>query len=129
MRKLILVAALLCFAGASAQAQQVTQEIGGAPLVDFTVPGCTVGTASAACLAAGSGTAQGFYRHVQIQNASAAANIACSWGGAAALNTLTSVQLGPGQSALWGPATTGVPLEALNCIASAASTPLYLDYN
>lgn len=126
-RILVFLAALaLCV---PAQAQQFTHEIGGAPAVDFTVPGCIVGTASASCLVAGSGTTQTFYRHVQIQNASATASIACRWGGAAVLNGSGSVQLGAGQSALWGPTTAGVPLGALNCIASAASTPLYVEYN
>lgn len=89
----------------------------------FSVPGCTVGTSQVQCLAAGS------YNHVQIQNASASASIACSWGGTAVLNSSGSVQLAAGQSALWGPNTAGAPTVALNCIASAASTPLYLESN
>lgn len=87
-------------------------------------PGCTVGTSSAACLAAA--TAATF---VQVQNNSATATVACSWGGTAALNSATSFQLAPGQSASWGQTTGGIPNEALNCIASVASTPLYVEYN
>ena len=92
----------------------------------LTVAGCTVGTSSAQCLAGSTAT-----NHVQIQNAAASggANIACSWGGTAILNASGSIQLQPGQSALWGPTTSGVPSAALNCIAGSASTPLYLEYN
>lgn len=88
----------------------------------FSTPGCTVTTSSAQCLATGT------YNHVQIQNTSASASIACSWGGTAALNSNGSVQLAAGQSALWGPNTSGVPSSALNCIGSAAAS-LYLEYN
>ncbi|HTR14077.1 MAG TPA: hypothetical protein VMI72_12695 [Roseiarcus sp.] len=89
----------------------------------LTMAGCTVGTSSAQCLAAGT------YNHVQIQNTHSSNAIACSWGGAAALNSNNSIQLAAGQPALWGPTTAGVPTVALNCIASGASTPLYLEYN
>lgn len=87
-------------------------------------PGCTVGASSAQCLAAATAT-----QFIQIQNTSASATVACRWGGAAVLNSSTSVQLGAGQSASWGPNTAGVPSGALNCIASGASTPLYLEWN
>lgn len=90
----------------------------------FTFAGCTVGAASGSCLATATAV-----NHVQIQNTSPSANIACRWGGTAALNSNTSIQLSPGQSSLWGPSTSGIPSGALNCIASAASTPLYLEYN
>jgi hypothetical protein len=87
-------------------------------------PGCAVGTASATCLAAG--IAKSF---VQVQNASASASIACAWGTAAALNGSGSFQLAAGQGASWGPVTAGIPSGALNCISSAASTPLYVEWN
>lgn len=87
-------------------------------------PGCTVGTTSGSCLAAG--TAATF---LQAQNTSATATIACAFGATAALNAAGSFQLAPGQSASWGPATGGVPTGALNCVASAASTPLYVEWN
>ena len=87
-------------------------------------PGCTVGTTSAQCLAAS--TALTF---VQIQNTSASASVACAWGTAAVLNSTNSVQLAAGQSASWGTGTVGIPNEALNCISSAASTPLYVEWN
>jgi len=105
-------------AGTSAQAWFVQPKTGA-----FTIVGCNVGTVSAQCLAAGT------YNHVQIQNTHATNAIACSWGGTAALNSSGSVQLAAGQSALWGPNTAGSPTVALNCIASGASTPLYLEYN
>lgn len=92
------------------------------PIAVHTTAGCTVGTSSGQCLAAGR------YRFVQVQNTSAAASIACAWGGAAALNSSGSAQLSAGQPASWGTNTSGVPQQALNCIASAASTPLFLEY-
>lgn len=94
------------------------------PAVARHFPGCTVGAASGSCLAAA--TAVNF---LQIQNTSASASIACAFGVAAVLNSNSSVQLGPGQPASWGPNTGGVPNGQLNCIASAGSTPLYLEWN
>lgn len=85
-------------------------------------PGCTVGAASGQCLAAS--TAQNF---LQIQNTSTN-NIACAFGATAVLNSATSVQLSPGQAASWGPVTGGVPSQALNCIASGAGSPLYVEW-
>lgn len=87
-------------------------------------PGCTVGASSAQCLAAN--TAQSF---LQVENTSASASIACAFGTAAVLNSATSFQIAAGQGASWGPNTSGVPTAALNCIASGASTPLYLEWN
>lgn len=87
-------------------------------------PGCTVGVASGSCLAGA--TALTF---LQVQNTSTANTIACAFGVAAALNTSTSVQLAVGQAASWGLNTGGVPTGQLNCIASGASTPLYVEWN
>lgn len=98
--------------------------VGAPAAASRNFPGCTVGTSSAQCLAAA--TALAF---VQIQNTSVSATVACRWGGTAVLNSNTSVQLAVGQSASWGINTGGVPNEALNCIASGASTPLYLEWN
>jgi hypothetical protein len=89
-----------------------------------STPGCTVGTASAQCLAAGTATNSLF-----LQNTAASATIACSETATAALNSSTSFTLQPGQSMLFGANTGGVPTAALVCIASAASTPLYVRYN
>ena len=90
----------------------------------FVTSGCSVTTSSASCLSSGT------YNHVLIQNVSQTANISCTWSGsAAALNASGSVFLQPGQSALWGPSTAGVPsANGLNCIATAAA-PLYLESN
>lgn len=90
----------------------------------MTVAGCTVGTSSAGCIAALAVT-----RWVQLQNTHATNSIACQWGaGPAGLNSNNSFMLAAGQSASWGPATGGVPTNALQCIASGADTPLYAEY-
>lgn len=96
---------------------------GSATASPVSTPGCTVGTASAQCLA-GLATA----RWLQLQNVHATNTIACSWGGTAVLNAAGSFMLAPGQSASWGLVTSGVPSQALNCIASGATTPLYVEY-
>ncbi|ENN86071.1 hypothetical protein RHSP_32033 [Rhizobium freirei PRF 81] len=88
-----------------------------------TVAGCTVGVTSSACLGSNP------RNWVQMQNTSASATIACSWSGAASLNSTNSFMLAAGQSASWGPTTGGAPNQALNCIASAASSPLYVEQN
>lgn len=87
-------------------------------------PGCTVGSSSGSCLAAS--TAKTF---LQIQNTSVSASIACAFGTSAVLNSSGSVQLGVGQAASWGVNTGGVPTGQMNCIASGASTPLYVEWN
>lgn len=88
-----------------------------------TIAGCTVGTSSTQCLAANSATT-----HLQLQNNSTA-TIACTFSGTAALNSSNSFQLSSGQAANWGVATGWVPTAALSCIASSASSPLYVEYN
>ena len=97
-------------------------EVSGAATTG-TVAGCTVGTSSAQCLAPNLAIA-----HIQIQNVSSNATIACTWGGTAIINNSSSFLLAAGQSANWGAATGWVPTRALNCIASASSTPLYIEY-
>ena len=92
----------------------------GCPVEAYVNTSCTVGLSSAQCLAAGS------YGHVMIENNSAN-TIACAWGQNAVLNSGTSIQLGPGGSALWGPSTGGVPSNALNCISSVAGSALYIE--
>lgn len=93
------------------------------PSIARTIAGCVVGTSSAACLGS---NPRGW---VQLQNTSSSATIACSWGGPASLNGTTSFMLAPGQAASWGPTTGSAPSEALNCIATAASSPLYVEQN
>ena len=90
----------------------------------FASPGCTVGTSAASCLASGLAA-----NHVTVENVSSTASIACSWTTTAALNAITSFQLAPGQPASWGLNTGGIPTGTLSCIATAASTPLYVEYN
>lgn len=106
-----------------APASSTAFPITAAPRSAVTAAGCSVGTASALCLAASTAN---FW--IQVQNTSASNSVACSWGGTAALNATGSFLLAPGQSASWGPNSSGVPTNALNCIASAASTPLYVEY-
>jgi hypothetical protein len=100
----------------------VTGTVPGSSARNF--PGCTVGTVSTQCLAAGT-----VVNFVGMQNTSSTALVACAWGAAAVLNSSTSIQLTPGAYASWGPNTAGVPSGALNCIASVASSPLYLEWN
>jgi hypothetical protein len=98
--------------------------LGALPRAARNTPGCTVGTSSGTCLAAT--TAVTF---LQIQNTSTTNTVACNIvGGTAVLNSATSIQLAVGQSASWGPNTGGVPSGAINCIASGASTPLYVEW-
>lgn len=94
-----------------------------APPSSLTVAGCTVGVASAQCVGAAAAT-----QWIQVQNNHATNTVACSWGGTATLNSNSSFMLAPGQTASWGVNTSGVPTSALNCIASGASTPLYVEY-
>jgi hypothetical protein len=87
-------------------------------------PGCTVGNTTTNCLAAS--TAVTF---LQIQNVDTSASMACAFGVSAVLNDKSSLQLAAGQGASWGPNTGGVPTGQLNCIASGASKPLYVEWN
>lgn len=91
--------------------------------------GCTVGTTSAQCLQAAATGTPVTTTHLMIQNTSASASIACSWGGTAVLNSSGSFMLAPGQGRDWGPGIGWAPTLALNCIATAAGTPLYVEYN
>jgi hypothetical protein len=94
------------------------------PASPITAAGCSVGTTSAQCLAASTATSS-----LTIQNTSASINIACRLGGTAILNDVSSFMLAPGQARQWALNTSGVPSNALNCIAGAAATPLYVEYN
>jgi hypothetical protein len=89
----------------------------------FTSPGAIVGTGVAVALASG------LYHHVQLQNLSSGATVACSWTTSGSLTSASGFQLVAGQSALWGPTTAGVPSGALLCIASATGVPLYIETN
>lgn len=95
---------------------------GGAVTKNF--PSTTVGTSSAQVLAAAAAT-----KSLTLQNVSVSSTISCRWGGTAVLNGVQNFTLYPGQAASWGAATAGIPNVVLNCIASAASSPLYVEYN
>lgn len=82
------------------------------------VTAVTVGTASAQAIAAATRTAI-----LAFKNESTSASIAISLGGTAALNTAGSFTIPPGQLlTLSTPAY--VPGDAINAIASAATTPM-----
>ncbi len=85
-----------------------------------SVSACTVGTTSAACAAAATSRVL-----VAIANESTSATIACSFGGAAALNAAGSWTIPPGDTRSWS--GSFVPAEAINCIAGAASTPVTIE--
>lgn len=81
--------------------------------------GGNFGTSSAGLLNAGA------YRYVWVQNVSASNNVACRWGGTAIINDSASWMLKPGEHREY--AGSFVPNAALNCIASASSTPIYAE--
>jgi hypothetical protein len=87
-----------------------------AATVTPTVTAATVGTSSAQAVASATWT------YVAIDNESASASIACSFGGIAALNSAGSWTVPPGQTRTWAPGAA--PSGAINCIASAVSTPV-----
>lgn len=62
-----------------------------------------------------------------LDNESTTASLACAFGATAALNTAGSFTIQPGQTRTWS--GTYVPLDAVNCIASAAATPLTVEHN
>ena len=95
------------------------------PAAARNFPGCTVAATTTACLSASTATV-----FLQIQNVSSSSTdyISCAFGVSAVLNAKTAVLLAPGQAASWGPNTGGVPTGALNCIATAGSTPLYVEW-
>ena len=93
------------------------------PAAGRNFPGCTVATGSTSCLSASTAT-----QFLQIQNTNASASIACRFGATPSLNSTSSVQLAAGQSASWNPITAGVPTGQLNCIASTASSSLYVEW-
>lgn len=89
--------------------------------VTGSVTPATIGTSSAQVLAAGS------RRLVTIDNESATATIACAFGATAAINTAGSYTIAPGYTRVWD--KYPVPADAVNCIASAASTPATVEAN
>lgn len=111
-------------AGGTAQPVSVAAAVSVTPkTAAFVFTGCSVTTSSAQCLAGATAV-----NHIQVQNTSATAVIACNFGGTAILNSSGSFMLASLQSAAWGPTTAGVPSAALNCIGSISAT-LYIEYN
>lgn len=86
-----------------------------------TTTAATIGASSAQALAGGS------RKYLLIKNESASAFIACRFAGTAALNTAGSITLAPYAGFTWE--GTFVPNDAINCIASASSTPATLVTN
>jgi hypothetical protein len=80
----------------------------------------SVGTASAQVLAAATGVGR---RYLLIDNESATATIACTFDGAAALNTAGSWTIAPGGRLALGVGYGVSFSDSLNCIASADGTP------
>lgn len=87
------------------------------------VTAVTVGVVSASALAARSAP----QKLLALDNESITASIACNFGGTAALNTAGNFTIGPGQTRTWS--GSYVPLDAINCIASVAASPLTVEAN
>ena len=116
MRRTAALAALLCCLGVAASAR---------PGDPRTVSSVTVTNSSAQAL----GSAAGPRLFLSIDNESATATIACSFGGTAAANTAGSYTISPGITRVWGPVSTDMPLSgaAINCISSVASSPATIE--
>lgn len=83
----------------------------------------TVGTSSAEALAKPTIA----YRMLAIDNESATATIACSFGGTAALNTAGSYTIGSSLTRVWS-APAWTMNQAINCISDTASTPVTIEF-
>lgn len=93
-----------------------------------TVVGVVVGVASASALAAGTRW------YVRISNESATATISCNFGGTAVINSGGSFTLLPNTYKDWSdfaqqPNFRATISQQINCIASAASTPVTIEYH
>jgi hypothetical protein len=93
-----------------------------------TIIAATVGTSSAQVLAAPTNGERYF---LSIDNESASATIACAFGRTAALNTAGSYTIAASQARIWQMPQDWynhpIPSGAVNCIASAASTPVTIE--
>lgn len=84
----------------------------------------TVGTSSAQALAAA--PLPNGRKLLAIDNESTTATIACRFGAAAALNTAGSYTIPAGAIMTWS-APSYVPADVVNCIATAAGTPVTIE--
>jgi hypothetical protein len=97
------------------------------PVLTYPVSGAgsagpvTIGTSSGQALA---GSALG-RRFLAIDNESVTATVACAFGATAALNTAGSWTIPPGMTRTWN--GSFVPSDTVNCIASAAATPVTIE--
>lgn len=110
-------AALAALLVTSAHAQTV-----GPQTKAKTTSPVTVTSTSAQVLAAGQVT-----QLLAIDNESSSATIACAFGGTAALNTAGSFTIAPQNTRVWNSAP--IPNDAINCISSASTSPMTLEYN
>lgn len=116
MLRLIVVFVLML--PAVAQAQLIVAPPSG----PITVIAASVGVSSAQVAAAATKRRM----LVAIDNESSTATIACAFGATAALNTAGSFTITAGATRIWG--NPGfVPTDAINCIASGASTPVTVE--
>ena len=96
-----------------------------ADAVTWAYPGCTVGTASAQCLA----STASMQHYINFENKSSTANVACIWaaaGSTASLTDVLSFKLGPLSSLSYNN-VNAMPAGPLVCISDTASTPLYVE--
>lgn len=110
MRIVYAVAAALLLAGGAAIAASGVR----------TITAVTIAASSAQAIASSAGGRM----FLSINNESTTATIACAFGATAAINTAGSYTISPGQGRTWT-GSRDFPLkgDAINCIASAASTP------
>ena len=97
---------------------------GATPGQTRTITSVTVTNSSAQAL----GVSAGQRIFLSIDNESATASIACSFGGTAALNTAGSYTISASNTRTWT-GTQDAPLSgaAINCISSAASSPATIE--
>ena len=115
--RVLLILCLLLFVADPVAAQMI---IAPSSSADNTIA-ATVGVTSAQVVAV-SATRRVI---VAIDNESTSATIACAFGATAALNTAGSFTIPPGVTRVWD--GTFVPSDAINCIASAGSTPVTVE--
>lgn len=116
--------AVTCVSGCNAGAVAVSGNITTVPASGPAgATGCIVGTSSTQCA-----VAMASRRLLAIDNESATTTIACAFGNMTpALNTAGSWTIPPQSVRDWS--GSYVPNDAVNCIASAAGTPVTIEAN